>query len=258
MMVKRKKLGLIFCHNPIFWKIMLKWPQNYFSRSSSWKRFLILIRSESSDRRGGQSPGSFLKDSLVTVYHYCLHTRRSCLLLRSVNLRHQNSSVLSEEPIEEREHAWTWCYFHRAKAPKTIKPCWLQLSPLQNTCKHFAPRTTFVIFVRWERQLMEKLQPYLWNNCNSITITIHKHKWMIHSNHCASTWKWVYNMVYRLQWTSELSVTTDLTWNLVAPPACCLLLLLLLRSFPWSDARQSQTRQTGTVHRWPRRTRLLF
>lgn len=53
-----------------------------------------------------------------------------------------------------------------------------------------------------------------------------------------------------LHWKLELSMTTALTWNLVAPPASCLLLLLLLRSFPWSDAWQSQTHQTGTVHKW--------
>lgn len=39
-------------------------------------------------------------------------------------------------------------------------------------------------------------------------------------------------------------MTTDLTWNLVAPPAFCL--LLLLRGFPWSDVRQSQAYKTGT------------
>lgn len=68
---------------------------------------------------------------------------------------------------------------------------------------------------------------------------------MPHTQLCVYIWSSA-----TLHWKPELSMTTALTWNLVAPPASCLVLLLLLRSFPWSDARQSQTHQTGTVHKW--------
>lgn len=115
---------------------------------------------------------------------------------------------------------------------------------LRENCTHTSLTST-IFLPRYFEEIIAIAKPIKWLN-------IHHKKYQ--RSEC------VYlelgtNMVYGLQWISELSMTTDLTWNLVAPPASCL--LLLLRSFPWSDARQSQTRQTVTVHKRRRHIQLF-